>query len=77
MVWITQHFRAIIASGHLLKIEDRAAHRHWHLLDSVVAAVNLLQPHIRQLASATAHSAICSMFYRAGVCLEFIKDGAY
>ena len=35
--------------------------------------MDLLQPHIGELASATIHSAICSMFYRAGVCLEFIR----
>ena len=67
MVCTTQHFRAIFASCHLLRIKNRAVHRHWQLLDSVVAAMDLLQPHIRELASATRNSAICSMCYRAGV----------
>ena len=60
MVWSTQHFRTIIASCHLLKIEDRAAHRYWHLLDSVVAAMDVLQP-LRELPSAQCSTELASV----------------
>ena len=78
MVCTTQHFRAIFASCHLLRIKNRAVHRHWQLLDSVVAAMDLLQPHIRELASATRNSAQCSteLALQSWRLFRVIKDGA-
>ena len=75
MVWTTQHFRAITASCHLLKIKSRAAHRHWHLLATqwwLHGSATTLQQ-----GAGICHQIFChllnSIFYRACICLEIVK----